>query len=294
MGEPAFVYEQAFYRNFGWFTHAEQQVLRKKRVAVGGLGGCGGAYVTTLARLGIGAFTLADFDVFELGNFNRQAGAKMSTIGKPKIDVISAMALDINPELQIRAFAKGVQEGEIDAFLAGADIYMDSIDVFALETRRKIAARCYELGIPAILSVPAGMGAAFLIFMPKGMTLEQWFRFEDVEPSRRLVNFIVGVTPAALHRSYLVDMSSVNLATRDLPSTGLACEICAGVSAAQAVKILLGRGKIEPVPTYHHFDAYKCRWKKGKLRGGNANWRQRIKLAFAYREVARLAQAARA
>lgn len=287
MTEPSFVYEQAFKRNIGWFTRDEQQILRKKRVAVGGLGGCGGAYVTTLARLGVGALTLADFDVFELANFNRQAGAKMSTLGMPKLEVLKAMALDINPELDIRAFCEGVQDGQIDAFLEGADIYIDAIDVFALETRRKVYERCAALRIPAVLAVPAGMGAAFIVFEPGGMTLEQWFRFDDVEPGRRIVNFIVGMTPAGLHRPYLVDRSAVNLATRDVPSTGLACELCAGVVAAQAVKILLGRGKVEAAPTYHHFDAYACAYKKGRLRGGNRNWLQRIKLALAYREFAR-------
>ena len=58
----AFNYEQAFKRNIGWVTPEEQQLLRRRRVAVAGLGGCGGSHVTTLARLGVGAFTLADFD----------------------------------------------------------------------------------------------------------------------------------------------------------------------------------------------------------------------------------------
>lgn len=289
MSEP-FNFERAFHRNIGFVTRDELQMLRRKRAAVGGLGGCGGAHVATLARLGVGAFTLADFDRFELVNFNRQYGARMSTLGKPKVEVLRDMALDINPELQIRTFPEGVREQTIDSFLEGADIYVDAIDVFALEMRRKIYARCRALGIPAVLSVPAGMGTVFLIFMPDGMSLEEWFCFEDVEPSLRMVNFIVGVAPAAQHRSYLVDTSTINLETRDFPSTGLACELCAGVTAAQTLKILLGRGKIEPVPTYHSFDAYTCVYKKGKIPGGNRNWRQRQKLARAYEEFADLAQ----
>jgi molybdopterin/thiamine biosynthesis adenylyltransferase len=289
MAEP-FNYERAFHRNVGWVTREELQVLRKKRVAVGGLGGCGGAHVTTLTRLGVGAFTLADFDRFELVNFNRQAGARMSTVGKLKVEVLRDMALDINPELQIRTLPEGVQDGQIDSFLEGADIYVDAIDVFALEMRRKVYARCRALGIPAVLSVPAGMGTVFLIFMPDGMSLEEWFCFEDVEPSKRIVNFIVGVAPAGLHRSYLMDKSTINLETRDFPSTGLACELCAGVTAAQTLKILLGRGKVEAVPTYHSFDAYKCVYKKGRIRGGNRNWRQRIKLALAQKEFSELAR----
>jgi tRNA A37 threonylcarbamoyladenosine dehydratase len=148
----AFNYEQAFQRNIGWITREEQQVLRGRRVAIAGLGGCGGTYVTTLARLGVGDFTLADFDSFELANFNRQVGARMSTIGQPKIDVLRAMALDINPELDIRMFPQGVQDDKIDAFLEGAALFVDAIDIFALELRRKIYARCRTLKIPAVFS----------------------------------------------------------------------------------------------------------------------------------------------
>jgi molybdopterin/thiamine biosynthesis adenylyltransferase len=285
-----FSYEHAFQRNIGWVTRDEQQLLRRKRVAVAGLGGCGGVHVTTLARLGIGALTLSDFDTFELANFNRQAGAKLSTVGKPKLDVVRAMALDINPELDIRAFPEGINDVCIDAFLEGVDLFLDAIDVFSVETRRALHARCRAKGIPAVVSAPVGMGAAFLIFMPDGASLEEWFRFADVEPSKRIVNFIIGMAPAALHRSYLMGWSRVNLATKDFPSTGLAVEICAGVSVAQAAKILLGRGPVEAAPYYHHFDAYKCVYKKGRIRGGNANWLQRIKLKLAYREFEKLSK----
>ena len=89
---PVFDYDEAFSRNIGWLTAAEQTLLRGKRVAIAGLGGVGGAHVLTLARLGIGAFNLADFDAFALPNFNRQAGAVVSTLGRAKTDVIAEMA----------------------------------------------------------------------------------------------------------------------------------------------------------------------------------------------------------
>ena len=92
-----FSYSEAFRRNIGWVTEAEQQVLRGKRVAIAGLGGVGGAHLLTLTRLGIGRFHLADFDRFELHNFNRQVGATVHTVGRPKVDVMAEMASAINP-----------------------------------------------------------------------------------------------------------------------------------------------------------------------------------------------------
>ena len=67
----AFNYHQAFSRNIGWVTAEEQELLRHKRVAIAGMGGVGGIHLLTLARLGIGAFHIADFDVFDIVNFNR-------------------------------------------------------------------------------------------------------------------------------------------------------------------------------------------------------------------------------
>src|SRR5437870_7814832 len=100
----AFNYEEAFSRNIGWVTEAEQQVLRGKRVAIAGLGGVGGVHLLTLARLGIGKFNIADFDRFDLANFNRQIGATMPTLGRSKVEVLATMAKEINPELEIQTF----------------------------------------------------------------------------------------------------------------------------------------------------------------------------------------------
>lgn len=46
-------YATAFSRNIGWVTPDEQAVLRRSRVAIGGLGGVGGVHAITLARLGV-------------------------------------------------------------------------------------------------------------------------------------------------------------------------------------------------------------------------------------------------
>ncbi len=99
---PAFRYDEAFSRNLGWVTDDEQRRLRTARVAIAGLGGVGGGYLLTLARLGVGKFSVADFDDFGLVNFNRQAGATMSSLGQPKADVLLRMVRDINPEADVR------------------------------------------------------------------------------------------------------------------------------------------------------------------------------------------------
>ncbi len=131
-----FDYEQAFSRNIGWVTRDEQARLRQSRVAIAGLGGVGGIHLLTLARLGVGQFTVADFDDFDIANFNRQAGAMVSTLQRPKSEVLVEMARDINPELDIRVFPQGVSADNMDDFLRDVDIYVDGLDFFAFAARR--------------------------------------------------------------------------------------------------------------------------------------------------------------
>ncbi len=282
-----FNYTEAFSRNIGWLTEGEQATLRGKRVAVAGLGGVGGSHVLTLARLGIGAFSIADFDTFALPNFNRQAGAVVSTLGRTKIEVIAAMAKDINPELDVKMFANGVSADNLDEFFKGVDLYVDGLDFFVFDARRATFAACARLGIPAVTCAPMGMGVAHLNFLPGGMTFEEYFRMEGQPESEQALRFLLGLSPSMLQRGYLVDPTRVNLNEHRGPSTVMACQFCAGMAATEALKILLGRGNVVAAPHGLHFDAYRGKLAKTWRPGGNNNPIQRIALAIARRQLAR-------
>lgn len=257
MGTPVqFSYNEAFTRNLGWFTEAEQQELRRKRVAIAGMGGVGGIHLLTLARLGIGAFHIADFDTFDLPNFNRQFGASMPTIGRPKVEVMEEMLRGINPEVELTRFDDGVTVENIDAFLHGVDLFVDGFDFFVIDTRSRVFARCAELDIPAVTAAPIGMGTAYLAFMPGKMTFEQYFQLDGQPEMEQYTRFYMGLAPEGLHRSYLVDPSRLDLDAKTAPSTVIGCELSAGVTGTMAVKILLRRGDLKPAPWHYHFDAF--------------------------------------
>ncbi len=280
-----FNYNEAFSRNIGWLTHQEQDQLRHKRVAIAGLGGVGGVHLLTLCRLGIGKFHLAEFDSFDLANFNRQAGATTSTLGQGKLDVMLQQAREINPELEITGFADGVTEDNLDAFLDGVDLYIDGLDFFAFEARQKVFAACSVKGIPAITAAPLGMGTALLNFLPGGMRFDEYFRFEDGPENEMPLRFLMGLAPARLQMGYLVDPGTVDLANRKGPSTIMACQLCAGVAATEALKILLGRGPVRAAPKGYHFDAYRNKLALTWRPGGNQNPLQRLLIAIAKRKL---------
>ena len=278
MSTETFDYQRAFSRNIGWVTEVEQQVLRGKRVAIAGMGGVGGAHLRTLARLGVANFNIADFDRFEVHNMNRQAGAFMSTLGQPKVEVMAAIGRDINPQADIRTFGEGVTPANIDEFLRDVDVYVDSIDFFAMEARRMLFKACYERGIPALTAAPLGMGVAMLGFARPGMSFEQYFKVEGHEHQEQFARFIAGLSPAMLQRNYLVAPEAVNFIEQRGPSTGMACDLCAGMMGTSVLKVLLGRGSFRFAPWGMQFDAYRQRLRFTWRPGGNSNPLQQLLL----------------
>ncbi len=280
-----FDYHRAFSRNIGWVTRDEQEILRKKRVAIAGMGGVGGIHLLTLTRLGIGSFTICDPDVFELVNFNRQAGAMISTLEEPKAETMARMAKDINPELDIRIYPDPITKDNAGDFLAGADLYLDGMDLFAFEAREALFAACHRLGIPATTAGPLGMGVALMNFLPGGMSFEEYFGWEGQSDEEKSIRFLLGLSPARLQLSYLADPSAVNLAEHRGPSTPMACQLCAGAAGTEVLKILLGRGKVLSAPWGMQFDAYKNRFVRTWRPGGNRNPVQKLALVIARKRL---------
>ena len=197
-----FDYRLAFARNVGWVSAVEQDILRGKRIAIAGLGGVGGSHLVTLARLGVGSFSIADPDRFEIANFNRQPGATCKALGRLKCEVMAELVRDINPTLDLRVLSEGVNERNIDAFLDGVDVYVDGLDFFAFGARQTTFEACARRNIPAVTAAPLGMGGAVVVFMPGGMTFEQYFRIKGRPEFDQAIRLLIGLAPAMLHREY--------------------------------------------------------------------------------------------
>ena len=196
---------------------------------------------------------------------------------------MAEMAAAINPQVDIRRFGDGVNSDNVERFLDGADLYVDGLDFFVFEVRRRVFAECARRGIPAITAAPLGMGAALLVFMPGRMSFEEYFGLAGCSEAEMAARFLVGLAPSMLQLGYLVDPSRVDLARRRGPSTVMACDLCAGIAGTEALKILLGRGRVYAAPWGVHFDAYKNRLRRTWRPGGNAHPLQKAMIALARR-----------
>lgn len=276
-----FDYDEAFSRNLGWLTPQEQQRLKNARVAVAGMGGVGGVHVQALVRLGVGALNLTDFDSFELANFNRQAGAATSTIGRRKVEVMRDFAHDISPEIDLRVFPDGLNENNLTEYLHGVDLLIDAIDFFANSLRPALYRAARERGIPVVCSAPLGAGASLISFLPGGISFDDYFGFAGCDDITMAVRFMVGMSPRLPQRHYLAYPEIVDFVKRRVPSLGMACQLAAGMAVTTSMKLLLERGGVKGAPHSYQFDAYLGRFYSCWRPGGNRNPFNQLAIAIA-------------
>jgi molybdopterin/thiamine biosynthesis adenylyltransferase len=283
-----FSYDEAFSRHRGLIGVEEQERLRRSTAAIVGMGGVGGIHLITLARLGIGGFSIADPDRFDVVNFNRQYGANCRTLGRPKAEVMAEEARAINPGLRLRVLPEAITPENVGRLLDGVDVLVDGIDFFEIEARRLVFREARRRGIWALTAGPIGFSTAWVVFSPTGLSFDDYFDLrDDMDRMDQLVAFLVGLTPRATQRTYM-DLSQVDPSSGRGPSAGLACHLCSGVAAAEVVKILLGRSPIRAAPWYFQFDAYRQRLCRGRLPGGNRHPLRRLKRHLVRRGLERL------
>lgn len=129
--------------------------LSKANVLVAGLGGVGAYAAEQLVRAGIGSLTIVDGDSVHLTNRNRQLPALVSTIGRPKTEVMQERLLDINPNLKLTLVQEYIKDQRmIDILETGFDYVVDAIDT--LSPKVYLIYHTMRLGMPLISSMGAG------------------------------------------------------------------------------------------------------------------------------------------
>lgn len=129
--------------------------LTKTKIAVFGIGGVGSFVAEALARAGVGNIDLFDGDVVAKSNINRQLIALHSTIGKPKVNVMSDRITDINPNCVVKANFTFVDRNNLSTVIFSEyDYVIDAIDT--VMSKLLIIESCNNLGIPIISCMGTG------------------------------------------------------------------------------------------------------------------------------------------
>jgi len=101
--------------------------VKDAKVGIAGLGGLGSSVAVALARLGVGTLVLADFDVVEPSNLNRQQYF-IDQIGRLKVDAMEENIRRINPYVKVVSHKAMLGEKNTPETFGGVDVLVEALD----------------------------------------------------------------------------------------------------------------------------------------------------------------------
>ena len=102
--------------------------LKSAKVLIVGLGGVGGNALEIIARSGISNIVIADFDVFEESNLNRQILCLKNSITKKKVEVAKERILAINPNCNLTIIDDKINEEVLNKYKINVNYIIDACD----------------------------------------------------------------------------------------------------------------------------------------------------------------------
>lgn len=215
-----FDYAEMTRRNIGFVSEAEQERLRTARVFVCGAGGMGGACLQSLVRVGVGAFEIADHDIFEPSNLNRQVFATIPDLGRLKVEITAQRLREIHPDVELRLHGAD-WISRLDEILSRCHVVVNSMDDLAAGIQLYRAARAFK----------ATVIDAYTSTLPSVVVV----RPDDPRPEERLGYPTVGTPPEHFTREMLeacrlteVEYVLVHSSTASTLDRAIAGEILAG------------------------------------------------------------------
>jgi molybdopterin/thiamine biosynthesis adenylyltransferase len=207
---------ERYQRNLGVISPSEQAKLLQSKVVIIGAGGLGGTVLELLSRMGIGELIIADKDVIEDNNLNRQILSKEINLGQSKAEVAVKRVKEIDSSIDITGYSVFIDSDNVKKIIEGAEVVVDALD--NLPSRFVLQKACRDLKIPLVHGAVAGFNGQLTTIFPEDKGLELIYGSDKDLPEHGS-EVILGaptVTPALI----------------------------ASLEAQEVIKILLKRGKL--------------------------------------------------
>ncbi|MHB2019649.1 MAG: ThiF family adenylyltransferase [Candidatus Xenobia bacterium] len=247
------------FKNEGPFSNAQLERLANARVLVGGLG----AYqmgAVGLSQLGVatgprGRLKIADPEVFERTNANRQVEATVSQTGLSKTLMVARKIQDLVPEVHLEIHPEGITLENLDDLLDDVDLVIDAVDFLRPQVKLALHERARRRNIPVVMGLLLNKGTVVYNFTSSGPSFTEFFAFPadaalastwNLPGSRIMVHPTVfpdgpGYSLAAGQRH----MWDVLTGQHHIASNSIACGAFVMLMNFMATSLLLG----DPVPT---------------------------------------------
>lgn len=221
---------------------AGQRKLQAARVAMIGAGGLGSPAAFYLAAAGIGTLVLADDDVVDRSNLQRQILHTEERIGVSKVESARIALAALNPRVKVETFAERITSDNVERLIGAADVVFDGADNFPV--RYLLNDACVKLAKPLVYGAIhrfEGQVSVFDAGRHRGACPCYRCLFPEPPPPEAAPNCaeagVLGVLPGVI---------------------GL-------VQATEVIKLILGLGE-SLAGRLLHFDALGMRFRETRLR----------------------------
>ncbi|HNW90368.1 MAG TPA: tRNA threonylcarbamoyladenosine dehydratase [Bacteroidales bacterium] len=161
--------------------------LKQAHVLVLGCGGVGSTAAEMLCRAGIGTLTIADADVIQPSNRNRQLIALQSTEGIKKTEALAARLRDINPDIQLKRVDQFLKEDPMIELLDHPyDYIVDAIDSLSAKAYMLLYALKFNQKVVSAMGAGAKLDPSKICVADISQTHTCTFAFDIRKRLRRL------------------------------------------------------------------------------------------------------------
>jgi molybdopterin/thiamine biosynthesis adenylyltransferase len=188
-----------------------QERLKGATVFIAGAGGLGSVVSIYMAAAGFGRIRIADCDLVDQSNLNRQILHYSRDVGKSKARSAEETLNGINPEIDVEPRSLTISEDNIDGLLEGCDLIMDAMDNF--HARYILNRAALRRGIPLFHGAICGMHGQATTIIPKRSACLRCI-FPRAPPSQAF------------------------------PALGSTCGVIGSIQVTEAVKYVLGTGDL--------------------------------------------------
>ncbi len=105
-----------------------QKKIKESRVLVIGAGGLGSPVILYLSAAGVGKLGIADFDVVDESNLQRQVLYTTMDIGKSKAELAAKRVRNVNPECEVAVYNYKIAKEDLEKLVKEYDIIVDAVD----------------------------------------------------------------------------------------------------------------------------------------------------------------------
>lgn len=218
-----------------------QRRLEAACVLLVGAGGLGSPAAYYLAAAGVGTLRIADDDVVDRSNLQRQILHTEARIGIAKVESAALALSALNPRTNVEAIAERVSSDNVERLLDGVDVIVDGADNFP--ARYLLNDACVKLSKPLVYGAVhrfEGQVSVFDAGRHRGVAPCYRCLFPEPPPAEAAPNCaeagVLGVLPGVI---------------------GL-------IQATEAIKLILGIGE-SLSGRLMHFDALSMRFRETRL-----------------------------